>query len=80
MIYMLGNGFCMIWEIIWVFFDTFTKVRTSGQHPDGTYFYVFIFLHVSVHYEPIRGKQFFTPIDLYILRPFFAQISVAGWL
>ena len=34
MIYMLWNGFYMIWEIrLWVFFDTFTKVRTCGQHP-----------------------------------------------
>ena len=47
----------MIWEI--QFFDTFTTVRTCGQHPGrmsrvgvgGGHFYVFSFFYVSEHSE-----------------------------
>ena len=53
-------------KFIWVFFDTFTKVRTCGQHPGkmsrvegGGHFYVFSFFHVSEHSEHIWVFFFF---------------------
>ena len=45
-------------KLTWVFFDTFTKVRTCGQHPGrmsrvGGHLFVLSFLHVSEHSEHI---------------------------
>ena len=56
----------MIWEIHLGIFDTFTKVRTCGQHPgimsrvgwSGS-FLVFSFLHVSEHSGHILYQDFF---------------------